>query len=501
MIFLGIDLGSSSVKVTLFDGENGVTLGDVGWPQDEMPIVSRQAGWAEQDPELWWQHTKTAIGKVCEQTGKKPADIAGIGIAYQMHGLVCVDKAKQTVNLANIWCDSRAVGEGNETFRSMGEAYCFEHLLNSPGNFTAAKLRWLQKHQPEVFARIYKIMLPGDFISLKLSGECTTTTNGLSEGVLWDYQSSQPAWALLDHWGIDHDKLSYAVGCFSQSVTVSAEAAQALGLTQGIPISYRSGDQPNTAFSLNVIEPGELAATGGTSAVLYAVNKDPVADMEQRINTFMHVSRPPKTTTGLLMCLNGGGRAYSWLRSMLASEQQKLSYSELNALAEKAPVGSDGLYCLPFGNGVERITQNKQLGGSFHDLDFNRHDKTHMVRATLEGIAFAMRYGFDHLQKLSCDTRIIRATDGNLFQSALFSQTIANLTRCPVELYNTNGSVGAARGAAVGTGYYADEKEAFSSLKAIKSYMPDPTDGDKLAVCYGKWLEQFKRDMDRLTAG
>lgn len=491
MIVLGIDLGSSSVKVTLFDSDNGLCLGTCVWPEQEMPIHSPQTGWAEQAPSLWWQHCVTAVQRACAKARISTFDIGAVGIAYQMHGLVCLDNQNQVVGNANIWCDSRTVATGKAAFDELGHEWCFTHLLNSPGNFTAAKIKWMAVNQPELFSRVTKIMLPGDFIALQLSGIATTTVSGLSEAILWDFEQHQPAYSLLKHWGLDSSLLPEVLPNFANCLTVSDCGARAMGLKAGIPISYRAGDQPNNAFSLNVRQAGELAATGGTSAVLYAVNARNVADLQQRINTFLHVT--PNTAlqpTGLLMCLNGGGRAYAWLRELLAVTGHRISYADMNTLAESVDVGANGLQCLPFGNGAERIFSNQSPGAHYSGLDYNRHSSAHMARATLEGIAYAMRFGFDHLQSLDCQTHIIRASNGNLFQSRLFSQTIASLTRCPIDLINTDGSEGAARAAAIGAGAYHSD-EAFDTLDVQHHFEPDPKLSAQLDEQYQCWLEHL----------
>lgn len=491
MIVLGIDLGSSSIKAKLFCTDSGSTLGSCVWPQQEMAIHSEQAGWAEQDPQVWWQHTLVAVEKACQAANVSPTAINAVGIAYQMHGLVCVDEQQQPVGLANIWCDSRAVETGQAALEELGQQWCFTTLLNSPGNFTASKLKWMKDNQPERFANVDKIMLPGDYLAMRLSGKCTTTVSGLSEAMLWNYSEQRPAIELLAHWGISADLLPPVMANFSSSLCVSDN--NDMGLQPGVPISYRSGDQPNNAFSLNVRHGGELAATGGTSAVLYAVSDNNRADKEQRVNTFAHVNPDPQQQpTGLLMCLNGGGRAYAWLRELLNSHGAGLDYNTLNALAAQAPVGANGLLCLPFGNGVERIFQNQPVGGHFAFLDFNRHSAAHMARATLEGIAFAMRFGFDHLQSLDCATHTIRASHGNLFQSDLFSTMLATLTGCPIDLINTDGAEGAARGAALGADFYTNADSAFASLDVQQRFTPDPLMVDALETQYQQWLHHLQ---------
>lgn len=488
MLFLGIDIGSSSTKVSVIDGHSGARIGAVSYPDTELPILSSQPGFAEQDPETWWDCTKQACARLFAQEAIDPARIEAIGISYQMHGLVLVDAEQKVLRPAIIWCDSRAVPYGDEALEGLGADFCFEHLLNSPGNFTAAKLRWVQTHEPELFSRIHKLMLPGDFIAMKLTGEINTTASGLSEGTLWDFRERRVARELLDYWGIDNSLIPELVPSFGQQGLVSQSVAAELGLRAGVKVSYRAGDQPNNAFSLNVLEPGEVAATAGTSGVIYGVTDQAAADRQSRVNTFLHVSHSDEQPrNGVLVCVNGTGRLYSWLRHVLAEAGQTPSYSLLNSLAEKVAVGSEGLIFHPFGNGAERIYQNSNLGAQLRNLDFNRHGLGHMVRAAQEGIVFALNQGFSVLKELGGSCEVVRVAKGNMFLSDVFTRAFANTTGAAVELFETDGAEGAARGAALGCGYYSSAKEAFGGLTRLGVVEPEP---DQLAMyqdAYQKW--------------
>lgn len=488
MLFLGIDIGSSSTKVSVVDGHTGASLGAASYPETELAILSSQPGFAEQNPETWWDCTKQACARLFANGAIDPARIEAIGISYQMHGLVLVDAEQKVLRPAIIWCDSRAVPYGDEAFEGLGADFCFEHLLNSPGNFTAAKLRWVQTHEPELFSRIHKLMLPGDFIAMKLTGEINTTASGLSEGTLWDFREHRVARELLDYWGIDNSLIPALVPSFGEQGVVSQSVATELGLRPGVKVSYRAGDQPNNAFSLNVLEPGEVAATAGTSGVIYGVTDQAAADRQSRVNTFLHVSSSEeKPRNGVLLCVNGTGRLYSWLRQTLAEAGQQPSYNLLNSLADKVAVGSEGLIFHPFGNGAERIYQNRNLGAQLRNLDFNRHGLGHMVRAAQEGIVFSLNQGFNVLKELGGSCEIVRAAKGNMFLSDVFTRAFANTTGAVVELFETDGAEGAARGAALGCGYYTSAKEAFGGLTRLGVVEPEP---DQLAVyqdAYQKW--------------
>lgn len=495
MLFLGIDVGSSSTKLSVIDGKTGKCVGALSYPETELAIASPEVGFAEQDPNVWWDCIQKGAAKLFASGKFDSKHIQAIGISYQMHGLVVVDAEQQVLRPSIIWCDSRAVPLGNAALAEMGTDYCFGHLLNSPGNFTAAKLRWVQQNQPELFSKIHKIMLPGDFIAMKLTGEITTTASGLSEGTLWDFKEQRVATELLDHWGIDAAVIPTIVPSFGVQGVVRPDVAAALGLGDNVKVCYRSGDQPNNAFSLNVLEPGEVAATAGTSGVIYGVTDKPAADVESRVNTFLHVtSTAEKNRNGVLVCVNGCGRLYSWLRQTISAAGATPSYPLLNNLAEQVAVGSDGLVFHPFGNGAERIFQNKNLGAQLRNLDFNRHGLGHMVRAAQEGIVFSLNQGFDVLKSLGGSCDVVRAGKGNMFLSDVFTRAFANTTQAAVELYETDGAEGAARAAALGVGFYASQKEAFGGLTRLGVIEPDSKLSGQYQDAYQHWVSLLPKE-------
>ena len=484
MYSLGIDIGSSSVKVSLLDVASGKCVASATNPKSEAPITALRKGWAEQSPDMWWIFIQGGIAEITA-AGYQMAEVGCIGITYQMHGLVAVDSKGKPVRDSIIWCDSRAVGIGAKALEEIGRDKCMEHLLGSPGNFTASKLAWVKQNEPEVFSRISRFMLPGDYIAYKLSGVISTTETGLSEQILWDFRDGCRADFVADYFGLSTDLIPDTVPSIGIQALTNAATQDLLGIPEGTPICYRAGDQPGNAFSLGVLQPGEIAATGGTSGVVYGVTDEPKYDPLSRVNTFLHVNHTTADPRlGVLLCINGTGILNSWLRRNVCPE---LSYSDMNQLAAQAPAGCDALTVLPFGNGAERILAGSFTGASFDGIDLVRHSRAHLLRAAQEGIAFSFLYGIDIMRDLGLSPSVIRAGRANLFLSPLFRQTLATITGARIELFDTDGSLGAARGAALGAGFYKDTSETFTSLERVGVTLPEDSWKAALTNAYARW--------------
>ena len=491
---LGIDIGSSSVKVSFLEIETGECVASSTTPQSEMRIDAPRPGWAEQDPETWWYYACEGIRHI--STDHNLREVVSIGITYQMHGLTLLDRAGKPLRKAIIWCDSRAVEIGAEALEQIGRDFCLTHTLNSPGNFTASKLAWVKRNEPEIFDKIHRFMLPGDYIAYRLSGEISTSVSGLSEQILWDFKEEHRADFVADHYGIPHDIIPEAGLSIGIQARTNKATEEALGIPAGTPISYRAGDQPNNAFSLNVMEAGEIAATGGTSGVVYGVVDSPKADPLSRVNTFVHVNhRPEAPRYGILLCINGTGIMNSWIRRNIV--QQTADYTQMNTLAESVPAGSEGLLVLPFGNGAERVLENRTTGAEIVGIDLNRHTSAHILRAAQEGIAYSFRYGIDIMRGMGLKPDVIRAGKANLFLSSLFRRTLATLTGARIELFNTDGALGAARGAALGAGFYKSREEAFASLRRLEVVEPAASDREALEAGYAAWCREVETKLNR----
>ncbi len=485
-LLLGYDVGSSSIKATLMDAGTGKALAAATSPDKELEMIARKPGWAEQHPATWWEHVLLATQKIRDKVRFDPGDVKAVGISYQMHGLVVVDKNKEVLRPAIIWCDSRAVQIGQQAAKEIGVPKCLKRLLNLPGNFTASKLKWVKDNEPKTYSKIHKMMLPGDFIAMKMTGQIKTTPSGLSEGIMWDFENDRLADFVLDHYGISTNLVAEAVPTFSVQGELTSEAAGELGLKAGTPVSYRGGDQPNNALSLSVLKPGEIAVTAGTSGVVYGVTDKKNYDPKSRVNIFVHVNHSvSKPRYGVLLCLNGTGILNSWLKHNFAGDG--LDYPQMNDLAAQVPVGSEGLLILPYGNGAERTLENRNIGASVHGWNFNIHKKAHFLRAAQEGIVFALNYGLQIMRDMGTRLKTVKAGNANMFLSPLFAEAFATISGATVELYNTDGSQGAARGAGIGAGIYKSPEDAFIGLEPVRTVEPNKQLKKAYQAAYETW--------------
>jgi xylulokinase len=494
-LLLGYDVGSSSIKATLLESDTGRILASATSPNKELEIIAQQLGWAEQKPETWWEHVKAATEKIKAATAFDPADVKAIGISYQMHGLVVVDKDQHVLRPSIIWCDSRAVEIGEKAAADIGADKCLKQLFNLPGNFTASKLKWVMENEPDIYSKIDKIMLPGDYVAMKMTGEIKTTFSGLSEGIMWDFTADAPADFVLDNYGISRDLIAETVPTFSVQGELTQVAAKELGLAAGTKVSYRAGDQPNNALSLSVLQPGEIAVTAGTSGVVYGVSDKKNYDKQSRVNVFVHVNHTKKKPRyGVLLCLNGTGILNSWLKHNFVAEG--IDYPQMNELAARVPVGSNGLAILPYGNGAERTLNNRNIGASVHGWNFNVHKKDYFLRAAQEGIVFALNYGLGIMKDMGTKLSTVKAGNANMFLSPLFAEAFATVTGATVELFNTDGSQGAARGAGIGAGIYKGPEEAFVGLEPVKTIEPNKKLTSIYQQAYDKWQDILTRQLN-----
>lgn len=492
MYSLGFDIGSSSVKVSLVNLETGRNIASAFYPKKEAEITALQQGWAEQEPEDWWKHMKESLADVLSHSKVNKKEILSIGISYQMHGLVMVNKSGKVLRKAIIWCDSRGVPYGERAFKDLGKDLCLEHLLNQPGNFTATKLAWVKENEPDIFAQTDKIMLPGDYMAWRLTGRMATTVAGLSEMMLWDFKEDKPAGFLMQYFGFKEEILPQRVPTFSLQGHLTEAVAEELGLTTECQVCYRGGDQPNNALSLNVFEPGEIASTAGTSGVVYGILGGVNYDERSRVNTFAHVNhQKDNPRLGVMVCVSGTGILNSWAKRNIAPEG--ISYERMNDLASQVPVGSEGLSVLPFGNGAERVLENRETGAMIEGINFLTHDKRHILRAAQEGIVFSFCYGIEIMKRMGMEVRTIHAGKANMFLSPIFRNTLATVADCEIELYDTDGSVGAAKGAGMGLGFYKDHNEAFRTLELLERIQPDKEHRDEYLRAYATWKERLER--------
>lgn len=471
MAFLGIDVGTSSVKVSIV-GEDGVILASATAPaSSERAINSPNPNWAEQNPEDWWEDAQQAILNLPLEARLQ---VEAIGIAYQMHGLVLVDSQFQPVRPSIIWCDGRNIQESQILAESLGLDALENRLLNKPGTLTLAKLAWVAEHEPETLAKAHTFGLPGDFIAYKLTGEWSTTKSGYSEMVGWDFGASIPfeegfrkaGWKL---------PLPEARPNLEEGAPIQKVIAEKLGLPPSARVTYRAGDQPNNAFGLGVLQQGETAISAGTSGVLYGIG-DSSPGLHEGINRFLHVN----SQIGVLMCLNGVGSALAFARRTWFQNQ---SYEALSELASQANP-ENCPYFFPFGNGAERILSERAFSG-FTELDFNRHNLPELARSVFEGIAFAYRLGSEKMEKAGCLSKVVNGTESGLLKSSFFAQLLANELQVELILSEGDGSTAAARGAALGI------KKILPKPAPLKRYLPTSPANHERFSHWHKILEKF----------
>ncbi|WP_221409105.1 FGGY family carbohydrate kinase [Reichenbachiella versicolor] len=456
--------------MALLDATTNTTITTLRYPEHDYSVISKQHGWAEQHPDMWWQDLCHATKLLIQETQISPRDIGGIGITYQMHGLVLVDRDHKALRPAIIWSDGRAVNIGKRAFHDMGELFCLENLLNSPGNFTTSRLKWIKDNEPHIYERTYKFMLPGDYIAMKMTGEICSTVSGISEAILWDFQKQKVSQEILNYFELDKELVPDLQPTFSIQGNLTHQAAYQTGLHPNTPFTYRAGDQPNNALALNVMRPGEIAASSAESGVVYGIVDTPKYDPKSRVNSFAHVNYEEQNGIGVLLCLNGAGKQYNWLKHQIAVSGR--NYEDMERIASTIPVGSDGLCVLPFGNGAERILEDRNINSHILNLDFNRHTRGHVFRAALEGVAFSFVHGVNVLKEMNIDVDIIRVGNEDMFRSEVFAMTLATMLDCQVEQVDTNGAIGAARGAGIACGAYKNLEEALRSIKPKAIYEP-----------------------------
>lgn len=490
---LGYEIGSDKVKAALINADTNKVIAQEEAPDGEMKIHSHQKGWAEQEPKDWWKKLCKCTKKLIKKTAILPSEIVSIGIAYQMHGLVLLDEDNKPLRSSIIWCDNRAVRIGDDALFDLGMNYCFTNLLNSPGNFTASKLKWIQDNEPQLFEKIHKIMLPGDYIAYKLTGQVSTTISALSEGVFWNFKERKISKELLDYFGFDESIIPKICKTIEHQGELSKKAAKQTGLAKAIPVTYRAGDQPNNALSLNVLKKGEIAITSSNSGVVYGVVEHLMSDNKSRVNSFAHVNYDNDfRKIGVLLCLNGAGSLYSWVRQNVARTNR--SYADMERILSSVPIGSDGVCILPFGNGSERIFNNKNIDAHIYNLQFNKHTRAHIYRASVEGVAFAFVYGIALLKEMGIEINKIRVGSSDMFQSKTFTNTISTLLGKEIEILDTSGAIGAALASGVGVGIYKNIEEAVGHIQ-IKNIQTPNFDYAQCSKAYHYWLSILNKSI------
>jgi xylulokinase len=453
---LGIDVSTTATKAVLVDETGAV----VGIGSAEYAYDVPQPLWSEQDPELWWDGTIAAIRSVLASTGMTGTDIAAIGLTGQMHGAVLLDAADAVLRPAILWNDQRTAAECDAIRAAVGR----ERLIAITGNdaltgFTAPKLVWVRDHEPDIWQRVAHVLLPKDFVRLRLSGEHALDKADGAGTILFDLAARDWSPVILDALGIDPAWMPPTFEGPAVTGTVTAEAAEATGLRAGTPIVAGGGDQAANAVGTGVVSPGTVALSLGTSGVIFAATDRPIFEPDGRVHAFCHALPDRWHLMSVMLSAAGSLR---WFREALAPD---VPFADLVAAAGEVPAGSDGLLFLPYLTGERSPHPDPLARGAFVGLTV-RHERRHLTRAVLEGVAFGLRDGLDLMTAAGMPApREIRVSGGGT-ASPLWRQILADVLDAEIATVNTSegAAFGAALLAAVGAGWFASVREATAAL-------------------------------------
>jgi xylulokinase len=465
MIFLGIDIGTSGTKVLALSAEDGKILA----AESPHELLTPRVGWTEQEPEGWWRAVRKAVGAVMKKGKIKARDVAGIGLSGQMHGSVFVDGAGKVLRPALLWNDQRTAKQCAEIEEKAGGRAALVEMVGNPAltGFTAPKILWFRENERKKFDRCRQVLLPKDYIRLRLTGGYATEVSDASGTLLLDVKNRAWHRGLLEILELDAGLLP-AVG-ESQEVTgvLTESAAKVLGLRAGIPVVGGGGDQAAGAVGTGVVMPGLVSAAMGTSGVIFATSDGPRTDPQGRVHTMCHAI---PNTWCVFGCMLSAGGSLQWLRNTLfGAEVAKRKdagslYPGMIAEAEGAPAGAEGLLFAPYLTGERCPHADPTARGAFVGLTA-RHARGHLIRAVLEGITFGMGEQVEIFREMGIPITQVRLSGGGA-RSAFWRQLQADIYDAPVATVSaTEGAaLGAAILAAVGTGRYASVAAACKAL-------------------------------------
>lgn len=482
--FLGIDTSTTSSKALLIDEEGKV----VGAASSPHTLQTPKPLWAEQDPGEWWEAVAASIKQVLTESGVGAERVVAVGLTGQMHGLVLLAEAGEVLRPAILWNDQRTQAECDEIHARIGR----ERFIQITGNvaltgFTAPKILWVQKNEPQVYAKARHVLLPKDYIRFKLTGEDAMDKADGAGTVLFDLKSRAWSAEVLEKLGIDRAWMPRTFEGPEFTGRVTSEAAAATGLKEGTPVAAGGGDQAAQAVGVGAVEPGVVALTVGTSGVVFATTASALIEPEGRLHAFCHAVPGMWHFMGVMLSAAG---SLQWYRDTLTPT---MSFDDLLKEAESVPAGSEGLQFLPYLSGERTPHPDPLARGAFIGLTL-RHGRGHMTRAVLEGVSFGLKDSFTLIQNAGLgEIKQVRASGGGT-KGALWRQILASVLEA--ELVTVNTSEGAAFGAAllagVGAGAWSDVPSACKAAITITgSTSPDPAQVEAYRKAYPLYRELY----------
>ena len=490
---LGIDIGTSGTKTLLVDEDGNTRASKLV----EYPLLTPQPGWAEQHPEEWWRATCQSIQAVLRKSRVKPAEIKGVGLSGQMHGSVFLDEKGNVVRPCILWCDGRTAAECDEIMRTVGPQRMHE-LVSNPAlaGFTAPKVVWLRNHEPEKYAKVRQILLPKDYIRYRLTGAYAAEVSDAAGTVMFDVKNRRWCNELLELLKIPSEWLPPVYESYDVCGHVAPSAARATGLAKGTPVVGGGADNTCGAIGSGIVIEGRVMTSLGSSGVLFTPTDTPRVDPQERLHTFCHSTRRQWYLMG---CMLSAGMSLRWYRDQMAEVERAAAkkkqadvYDILMAQAQKTPLGAEGLFFLPYLMGERSPHKDPFARGAFVGLSF-RHGKTHMVRAIVEGVTFALRDSLEIMRGLGARLEQVRLIAGGA-KSPFWRQVVADVFGLQIAIpKNTEGpAMGAAILAGVGAGVFGDFFETTERILPIASYAdPNPQRHEQYDEFYSQFVKLY----------
>lgn len=471
---MGVDVGTSGVKTIIVDAKGKLVARAVS----EYPLYCPQPGWSEQEPADWWRGTVESIRAALAAGGVKPERIAGLGLSGQMHGSVFLDAAHEVIRPALLWNDQRTAAQCEWITRTVGRKTLQAETCNPVlTGFQAPKIIWLRDHEPANYERLAKVLLPKDYVRYRLTGEFATEVSDASGTALFNVPRRCWSQVILDKLGLPAEWFPECYESPEVTGAVTAEVAALTGLPAGTPVVGGGGDQAAGGVGNGIVEPGAVSCTTGTSGVVFAYLDEPLMDEQLRTHTFCHAVPGKWHVMGVMLAAGG---SLQWLRNTLCTPERELAaqlqvdpYELMTAEAQQAPPGSEGLIFLPYLTGERTPYPDPHARGVFFGLSL-RHEKRHLIRAVLEGVAFGLRDCCDLIAGLGLQMPEVRASGGGA-RSPLWRQIQADVCGRAMSVISVDegAAFGAALLAGVGAGVYPDVVTACrTTIKVVDTLRP-----------------------------